>query len=484
MMEIVLTVVAVVLAVALAVVWKRCADARAAGAALDVRLSETLGSLSACREELESHRRQLAASRESESAVKAQNQGLTSRYDELNSVYSETCARLAEAREALSVAREENSALTTRMELLEKRFAEMQSAAEERFKNIATEILEHNSRTFKQQNEERLGEILSPLNDQIQAFKKRVEDIYNEESREFFSLKERLKDLRDIGEMMGREAKELTGALRGNTGVQGQWGEMVLETILEQSGLRRGFEYEVQVTRDASGAVLTDDEGNTMRPDVVVRYPDGRCVVIDSKSSMTAYMDYVAATDERQRKSAGQDHVASVRRHMEKLSSKRYEDLLGDASLDFVMMFIPSEAAYVAAMRLDPGLWLQAYNKRVLIVSPSHLVSALKIIEHLWRRERQTANVVKIADEAGKMYDKFAAFVADLQKIGRNLATTRNSFDDAMKKLTTGTGNLVGRAEKLRELGVKASKSLPKGLLEEIDAEDAEGNATENLISE
>ncbi|MDE6415943.1 MAG: DNA recombination protein RmuC [Duncaniella sp.] len=376
---------------------------------------------------------------------------------------------LASVSERLSDEQKENSALKTRQEMLERRFTEMQSAAEERFKNIANEILSNNSATFKQQNEERLSEILSPLREQIEEFKKKVSDTYSEEARELFSLKERLKDLRELGEMMGREAKQLSGALRGNTGVQGQWGEMVLETILEQSGLRKGHEYEVQVTRDDDGRVLTAEDGGRMRPDVVVRYPDGRRVVIDSKASLTAFLRYTSATDDNERAAAGKDHVASVRRHADTLASKKYYDIMGDGAVDFVMMFIPTEAAYMAAMRLDPGLWQHAYNNRVLIVSPSHLVSALKIIEQLWRREQQTANVVKIAQEAAKMYDKFVGFVNDLQTIDANLTKTRKSYDEAMKKLSTGAGNLVRRAENLRALGVKAEKELPKSIIDEMN---------------
>lgn len=444
-METALILIAVALAVATGYVYKLYADAKSAASASEALNTELRTASAQIQQELDGCR-----------------------------------SDLDKVRAELTSEKTENASLATQLELLEKRYAEMQQAAEERFKNIATEIMNRNSDMFKKQNEERLGEILSPLNEQILSFRKKVEEIYSEESREFFSLKEKLKDLRDLGEMMGREAKELSGALRGNAGVQGQWGEMVLETILEQSGLRRGFEYQVQVTRDSEGRTLTDEEGNQMRPDIIVRYPDDRCVIIDSKASMTAYMEYVNSDDKHQA-AAGREHVNSVRRHAEKLAAKRYDTLLGDSSLDFVMMFIPSEAAYIAAMRLDPTLWQQAYNKRILIVSPSHLVSALKIIEQLWRRERQTANVIRIAEEAGKMYDKFVLFVTEMQKIDKSLETTRKAYDEAMKKLTSGTGNLVGRAEKLRDLGVKASKSLPKGLLENLDDADSDTDETSLL---
>ncbi|MDE6485446.1 MAG: DNA recombination protein RmuC [Duncaniella sp.] len=468
-MNIILIIVAVALAAALAFCYSRLINARSAVAAAENTSAEYGRRL----DEITSKADRLAAEL-SEANNRAASLGAMAQAAENNSqrlIEERDAARkeLSSVNERLGDEQKENSALKTRQEMLERRFAEMQTAAEERFKNIANEILSNNSATFKQQNEERLTEILSPLREQIEEFKKKVNDTYSEEARELFSLKERLKDLRELGEMMGREAKQLSGALRGNTGVQGQWGEMVLETILEQSGLRKGYEYEVQVTRDDDGRVLTGESGARMRPDVVVRYPDGRKVVIDSKASMTAFLRYSSTTDDAERAAAGKDHVTSVRRHADTLASKKYSDISGDGIVDFVMMFIPTEAAYMAAMRLDPGLWQHAYNNRVLIVSPSHLVSALKIIEQLWRREQQTANVVKIAQEAAKMYDKFVGFVNDLMAIDTNLTKTRKSYDEAMKKLSTGAGNLVRRAENLRALGVKAEKELPKSIIDKMN---------------
>ncbi|MDE5785450.1 MAG: DNA recombination protein RmuC [Duncaniella sp.] len=470
-MEILLIIIAVALVAASAYFYWQLAGERAArrvaensSSEANRRYEETVGKTERLMTELSEANNQVAALRATVGASEVTVQRLIEERDSSRKELMQAGERLAELQK-------ENSSLVTRHEMLERQFAEMQSAAEERFKNLANEILNNNSATFKQQNEERLTEILSPLREQIEEFKKKVNDTYSEEARELFSLKERLKDLRELGEMMGREAKQLSGALRGNTGVQGQWGEMVLETILEQSGLRKGYEYEVQVTRDDDGRVLTGENGVRLRPDVVVRYPDGRRVVIDSKASMTAFLRYSSTTDDAERAAAGKEHVASVRRHADALATKKYSDIVGDGAVDFVMMFIPTEAAYMAAMRLDPGLWQHSYNNRVLIVSPSHLVSALKIIEQLWRREQQTANVVKIAQEAAKMYDKFVNFVNDLQTIDRNLTATRKSYDEAMKKLSTGTGNLVRRAENLRALGVKAEKELPKSIIEEMNAD-------------
>lgn len=447
---------------------RRVAEAEEKAGVMTSRLSESMSLLGEANNEA-------AALRATCKATDEYAARLVEERDEARSSLTEVLERLAKAEQ-------QNVALTEQRAMLEQKFEQMQAASEERFKNLANDILKSNSSTFRQQNEERLIEILSPLRSQIDDFKKKVDETYSEEARELFSLKERLKDLRELGEMMGREAKQLSGALRGNTGVQGQWGEMVLETILEQSGLRKGYEYEVQVTRDDTGRVLTGEDGSRMRPDVVVRYPDGRMVIIDSKASMTAFLRYSSATDDSERAAAGKEHVQSVRRHADTLAGKKYSDVMGDSSVDFVMMFIPTEAAYMAAMRLDPGLWQHAYNNRVLIVSPSHLVSALKIIEQLWRREQQTANVVKIAQEASRMYDKFVGFVKDLESIDRGLTSTRKSYDEAMKKLTTGTGNLVRRAENLRALGVKAEKELPQSIIEEMKA-DAD-NVSDRLLND
>lgn len=471
-MEAALLILAIACAAAAAYFFKLYSDSRALAASADAKALAAEAQASELRSRLDETTSQLSASREAKVEAETRLAETGRRLQALDSEHTALMKALDDARSALSAAKEENSALSMQLEMLEKRFEEMQKAAEDRFRNIAAEILDRNSSTFGKQNSERLSEILSPLNQQIQDFKKRVEEIYSDESREIFSLKDRLKDLRDLGETMSRDAKELSGALRGNNGIQGDWGEMVLESILERSGLRRDFEYKVQVTRDESGALLTDADGNQLRPDVVVYYPDNRCVVIDSKSSMTAYLRYNDATDEASRAAAGSEHVASVRRHLDKLAAKHYEDLLGDRSLDFIMMFIPSEAAYIAAMRLSPTLWQDAFKRRVLIVSPSLLVSALKIVEQLWRREQQNANVAKIAEEAGKMYDKFAAFVEDLRKIGANLDTVRNSYDNAMKKLTSGKGNLVKKAESLRQLGIKASKNLPPEIIRLMEESD------------
>ena len=239
---------------------------------------------------------------------------------------------------------------------------------------------------------------------------------------------------------------------------------MILEGILERSGLREGEEYFLQVTDDGMGNSLTDDQGTRLRPDVVVRYPDGRCVVIDSKVSLTAFIEWTNASDDKKAQEEASAHVRSVRKHVDELARKNYQAYIGESRLDFVMMFIPNEPAYIAAMRHDPQLWQDAYQRKVLIVSPTHLVAGLRLIEQLWSRDKVTKNAIKIAEDAGKMYDKFAEFTRDMERISSALASASKAHSDAMTKLSSGTGNLVKRANDLRELGIKASKQLAASL--------------------
>lgn len=407
---------------------------------------------------------------ESQTALNAANLNLAEARKNIETLSD----RLNLTTEHLASTREENSSLTTRLELLsqemerremqfqkqEKERREQEAILETRFKNLANDILRQNTADLKTQNEERLREILTPLRTNIDEFRKTVTDTYNSEARERFSLSERIRELVDLNQSISRQARELSEALRGDSKVQGDWGEMVLESILEKSGLQKNEEYYTQATTDVDGNTLRNEDGTLLRPDVVVKYPDGRFVVIDSKVSLTAFVEYANADSDEVRDGAALRHVRSVKKHIDELARKRYQEYVGDAKLDFVMMFIPNEPAYIAAMRLDPGLWQEAYDRHVLIVSPTHLISGLKLIAQLWSRDRQTKNAITIAEEAAKMYDKFADFTKDMEKIEKALGTTRKAYDDAMTKLTTGTGNLVTRALKLQELGVKANKQL------------------------
>jgi Uncharacterized protein conserved in bacteria len=360
--------------------------------------------------------------------------------------------------------------LNARLAEMKTRIEECRNENQERIKNqqesftlMATNIMEEQTQSLRRHSQEQMEQILNPLKNDIEQFRKSVSDCYSQEARERFSLEQRIKDLIETNLNIGREAKELATALRGNTKKQGDWGEMVLETILEKSGLRKDEEYTLQYGSE-NGSALRDDSGRALRPDVVVHYPGNRSMVIDSKVSLTAFVEYANADSDEQRAVYGKQHVASVMKHVGELADKKYQDYVGTERLDFVMMFIPNEAAYAAAMTIDSTLWLKAYDKRVLIVSPTQLVGSLRLIAQLWTQERQTQNAQKIAVESGKMYDKFVGFVEDMEKIRRGIKITSDAYDSALKKLSEGAGNLVRRAENLREMGIKVSKQLPESL--------------------
>lgn len=355
-----------------------------------------------------------------------------------------------------------NQMLSENMEVQKQEVQRVRQEMNNEFKVLANEILQEKSKSFSEMNHERLAEILNPLKERLEGFKKTVEETYNNEARERFSLKEQIKELVERSESIGAEAKQLTHALRGDSKIQGDWGEMILESILEKSGLEKDREYFVQETlRDEEGHTIQGSGGRKMRPDVIIRYPGGENhqMVIDSKVSLTAYVNYVNAEDADEARLALKQHLVSVRKHIDELAGKSYQDYVGKG--DHVMMFIPNEAAYLAAMQADHALWQYAYEKKVLLLSPTNLIAALKLVADLWQRDKQTRNAIDIAEEGGKLYDKFAGFVDDMEKIGKSLNTTAMAYTDAMKKLKTGNGNLIGRVEKLKVMGVKAKKNLP-----------------------
>ena len=385
-------------------------------------------------------------------------------------------ARLAEVQALLDFANREreklnrekgdlqarNQMLSENMEVQKQEVQRIRQEMNNEFKVLANEILQEKSKSFSEMNHERLAEILNPLKERLEGFKKTVEETYNNEARERFSLKEQIKELVERSESIGEEAKQLTHALRGDSKIQGDWGEMILESILEKSGLEKDREYFRQETlRDEEGHTIQGSDGRKMRPDVIIRYPGGENhqMVIDSKVSLTAYVNYVNAEDADEARLALKQHLVSVRKHIDELAGKSYQDYVGKG--DHVMMFIPNEAAYLAAMQADHALWQYAYEKKVLLLSPTNLIAALKLVADLWQRDKQTRNAIDIAEEGGKLYDKFAGFVDDMEKIGKSLNTTAMAYTDAMKKLKTGNGNLIGRVEKLKVMGVKAKKNLP-----------------------
>lgn len=373
-------------------------------------------------------------------------------------------------RNELEEARIENARLKEKIGNVEAFNNSVREETKAQFKSLAADIFSSQSEKFKEANETRLSEILNPLKEDIKDFKRRVDDTYMNSSKERTLLGEQMKRLMELNMSIGKEARDLTEALSGNTKVQGDWGEMVLETILVKSGLVEGENYFVQRTKNDDGTQIKNDDNGRLRPDVVVALPDKKCIVIDSKVSLTAYVNYINADNEDDRQRFGKAHLLSVRSHLKELETKRYQDFVGvgnDDRIDYVLMFIPNEHAYMAAMTLDNNLWMEAYEKRVVIISPAHVISTLRLIAQLWTRDKQTKNALKIAEEGGKLYDKFVGFVNDMQTVEQSLGKAREAYASAMSKLHTGRGCIVSKVENLKKLGAKTSKTLPSDMLPE-----------------
>ncbi len=332
------------------------------------------------------------------------------------------------------------------------------------FKNLANEILEEKTQKFTEQNKLKLDEILKPLGEKIRDFEKKVEETYDKESKQRFSLEREIKNLTDLNQQISKEANNLTNALKGQAKTRGNWGEIILESILEKSGLTLDREFFIQQS-------YTNEHGKRLQPDVIVAYPGERNVVIDSKVSLLAYERYASSETKEEQDLAARDHLLSVRNHITDLSSKNYQDIYALKSLDFVMLFMPIEPAYMLAMQYDPNLWNWAYDRRILLISPTNLIAALRMIANLWRVEYQNKNAMEIARQSGDLYDKFASFLEDLQEIGSKLEATRKVYDASMNKLSTGKGNLIRRIETIKSLGAKAGKEIPRSMLDRSEEE-------------
>jgi DNA recombination protein RmuC len=333
---------------------------------------------------------------------------------------------------------------------------ELQEKFRLEFKNLANEILEEKSKRFTEQNKTNLDTLLKPLGEKIRDFEKKVEETYDKETAQRISLKEKVVELTKLNETLGAQAEKLTHALKGDSKAQGNWGEMILESILEKSGLVKEREYFVQQS-------FTLDDGSRLQPDVIVSYPGERSVIIDAKVSLTAYERYINEDDPDAAARHLKDHISSIRSHVVELGNKEYLEIYKLQTLDFIMMFLPVEPAYLLAIREDPELWNFAYEKRILIISPTNLLAALKMIASLWRQEYQNKNALEIARQSGDLLDKFYALLNDLNDLGNKLNATRKSYDDAVNKLSEGRGNLIRRAQKIQELGAKAKKKIPDG---------------------
>jgi DNA recombination protein RmuC len=334
------------------------------------------------------------------------------------------------------------------------------------FQNLAQRIFEDKGQKFAEQNRMTMDHLITPLRDQIGDFKKRVEDVYDKESRDRVSLQTEIHHLKELNQRISKEAMNLTRALKGDSKARGNWGEVVLERVLEASGLQKGREYETQVH-------LKDAKGKRYQPDVIVRLPQGKDVVVDAKVSLNDYEVYYSAEDADQKEIALKAHIESIRTHIRSLAGKSYEDLEGVRSLDFVLMFIPIEAAFLAAVEKDRGLFAEAFDQNILVVSPSTLLVTLRTIETIWRHEYQNRYSIEIAKKAGGLYDKFVGFVEALEEVGQQLDRAKDAYQKASGRLVDGKGNLIRRTQELKALGVKAGKELPRHLLETAEQEEA-----------
>jgi DNA recombination protein RmuC len=361
----------------------------------------------------------------------------------------------------------EKRATTTETQLVDERrqsaekLALLNEAREElshQFKALAGEILEEKSRRFTEQNRENIGQLLLPLREKITEFQSKVEEVQKEGIAGRSELKEQIGQLKTLNERLSADATSLVSALKGSSKVQGDWGEYILESLLESCGLHRGREYLLQES-------LKREDGKGARVDVLVNLPGGRHLIIDSKVSLVDYVEYRNGESEVTRETALGRHLASVRTHLKNLSERDYQSLYGLTSLDFVIMFVPIEPAFMLAIARDPNLWNEAWHKNVLLVSPSTLLFVIRTVAHLWKQEQQTRNVQEIARRGGDLYDKFVGFVEDLRAVGNRLSQAKDSYDEAYGKLAAGRGNLVRQAELLKSMGVKAKKALPLDLI-------------------
>ena len=332
------------------------------------------------------------------------------------------------------------------------------------FQSLAQRIFEEKSVKFGNDSKERLTSLLQPLQDQLRSFQQRIDDIQVNDIRERTSLKQEIIHLRELNTRINTEAVNLTRALRGDKKKQGNWGELVLERVLEKSGLRRDREYSVQTG-------YRSRELRLQRPDIIIHLPEKKDIIIDSKVSLSAWEKYVNSDDEQERRTNLASHLANIRNHIEDLAGKNYCDLPDLHSLDFVLLFIPIDSSFATACEADEQLFADAYEKRVIIVTPTTLLATLKTIENLWRYEHQNRNAKEIADRAGALYDKLRGFVEEMEKIGRQLAACHTTYESAMNKLTTGRGNIIAQAERFTELGVKVRKKIPDSLSSNGDAD-------------
>ncbi|HEX5001064.1 MAG TPA: DNA recombination protein RmuC [Bacteroidia bacterium] len=357
-----------------------------------------------------------------------------------------------------------NEHLTAKLQDQKKEIVELHEKLQVQFENIANKVVFDNSQRMQQQHVDKLADLLTPFRERIIGFEKKVQEANEQSIRDSQSLKEQIKGLQDLNKTIGEEAKNLTSALKGQVKTQGNWGEMILESILERSGLVKDREYSIQ-------ASFTTEDGKRLQPDVLVNLPEKKTIIIDSKVSLVAYERLVNAQNDEEREAAAKEHIASLRRHIKGLGNKNYQQLYDVRSLDFVLLFIPVEPAFSMAIQLEPGLFNEAFDSNIVLVSASTLLATLRTISSIWKLEYQNQNSREIARQSGALYDKFVGMVADLETVGKKIDDAHHSWEDAMKKLHSGRGNLVGAVQKIKKLGADTSKSLPEKYLSDSEEE-------------
>lgn len=356
---------------------------------------------------------------------------------------------------------------------LEQKHEENEKILMERFENLANDILDRKSQKFTDQNEKNLGVLLGPLREKIEKFEAKVEKSNQDSLKWNSSLKTQIEGLAELNKRINKEAENLTKALTGDSKSQGDWGELQLEMLLEKAGLVKGVHFTTQ-------GGFRDEDGLLKKPDFIINLPENRNLIVDSKVSLTAYERYISAEDEAEKESHLKDHLRSVKEKIKDLSSKNYQELHGIHTPDYVMMYIPVESAYFAALEADNNLYFEAFDKNIVLVSSSTLLATMRTVSYIWTQEDQSRNVKQIAEQSGALYDKFVGFTEDLIKVGRSMDIAKGNYEDAMNKLSSGRGNLIGRAEKIKKLGAKASKALDNKLIERSGDMIEEVNEDEN----
>ncbi|HEY9045115.1 MAG TPA: DNA recombination protein RmuC [Ohtaekwangia sp.] len=385
------------------------------------------------------------------------NKGLHNQLSELKHELDAERHKVLEANNSLAASEADYRNLQEKLQDQRKELETLNEKFTLQFKNLANDIFEEKSKKFTEQNKSNLFDLLKPLGEKIMEFEKKVEETHKDNISRNSALREQLENLQKLNVQMTREAENLTRALRGDTKTQGAWGEFILESILEKSGLEKDREYFIQES-------FTTVEGR-LRPDVIIRLPESKHVIIDSKVSLTAYNNFVNAESEEEKVQSLKSHLTSIRQHMKLLGDKNYQKNISDSSLDFVIMFIPIEPAYILAIQSEKTLYEEALEKRIVFVSPTLLIPSLQLIKNTWKQEYQTRHVLDIANKAGDLYDKFVGFSEDLITLGRHLDSSKKFYEESMKKLSVGSGNLVRRVEDLKKLGARASKSIDSNLL-------------------